>query len=151
MSNLRYACTLVGWSQPAVAKNPLGWYFTMSVQCWRCWLWLCGCVNRMYLPQCHRLHLTRGFILWDLGLGKCWIMGKMRDKILSGAEKITASWEVRKCLIPHLIITRSPFYKHGFTLIPAWISYHFTSPGECGMRLLIHSQTSTVVFSFHTL
>ena len=36
------------------------------------------------------------------------------------------------------------FYQHGLTLIPAWISNHIPGPGKCGMKLLIHSQTSTV-------
>ena len=51
--------------------------------------------------------------------------------------------------------TWGPFYKHGLTLIPAWIRncIHI----KCGMKLLIHSQTSTVqplkfgnVISSHT-
>ena len=33
-----------------------------------------------------------------------------------------------------------PFYTDGLTSIPAWISDHM----KCGMKLLIHSQTSTV-------
>ena len=45
--------------------------------------------------------------------------------------------KVRLCLyLP------GPIYEHGLTLIPEWLA--ITCPVKCGMKLLIHSQTSVV-------
>ena len=38
------------------------------------------------------------------------------------------------------ISNRDPFYKHGLTLFLAWINDYM----QCGMKLFIHSQTSTM-------
>ena len=49
--------------------------------------------------------------------------------------------KVHKKSIPFPVL--SLFYWHGLTLIPAWVSDHIPSRLR-GMKLLIHSQTSTV-------
>ena len=41
------------------------------------------------------------------------------------------------------IVICSPFYQHGLTSIPTWISNHM--PSKWRMKLLIHSQTSTLL------
>ena len=56
-------------------------------------------------------------------------------------ELFPAFCNLLDCACGTVISTCSPFYSHGLTLNPAWISNHI--PVKCAMKLLIHFQTST--------
>ena len=74
-------------------------------------------------------------------------MGKIDNHNKEPCGLLHRAWMRNLSITKPTMVTYSasqgPFFWHGIILIPAWISNHM--PSNVWMKLLIHSQTSTVV------
>ena len=98
-------------------------------------------VNILNILNSMEIHLTIMHIL-PTKLSNQWTCFRIRH--LGMCEALgTPGGKVELCLIQNVINIRGAIYQHGLNLIRACISNH-SDTVKCGMKLLIHSQTSTV-------